>query len=174
MASNKPALALRLPKRLLLWAGLGAACLGLSSLSAFAHDHALMINVSPSLPYWAIWLERGTMPARGEIIVFDPPPSELLEAHFGTEPKPFAKKVLGVAGDRVTQKARTYFINGKPVAKAKSHSRKGEMLAPGPTGIIPPGCYFVGTDHVDGFDSRYAAIGWICRPRVLGVGRAIL
>lgn len=174
MARNKHSLAGRIPKRLLLWGGLGAALLGLSSLSAFARDHALMINVSPSLPYWAIWLERGVMPARGEIIVFDPPPSELLEAHFGREPKPFAKKVRGVAGDRVSEQERTYFINGNPVAKAKHHSRNGEPLALGPTGIIPRDCYFVGTDHVDGFDSRYGAIGWICRPRVLGVGRAIL
>lgn len=174
MAGNKHSLASRIPKRLLLWGGLIAGLLGLSSLSAFARDHALMINVSPSLPYWAIWLERGTMPERGEIIVFDPPASKLLSAHFATEPKPFTKKVLGVAGDEVTQKARTYFINGKAVAKAKHQSRKGEPLALGPTGIIPYGCYFVGTDHVDGFDSRYAAIGWICRPRVLGVGRPIL
>lgn len=174
MAGNKNSLAARIPKRLLLWGGFGAALFGLSSLSAFARDHALMINVSPSLPYWAIWLERGTMPTRGDIIVFDPPPSKLLGAHFGQEPKPFTKRVLGMAGDRVTQKARTYFINGKAVAKAKRQSRKGEPLALGPTGIIPRGCYFVGTEHIDGFDSRYAAIGWICRPRVLGTGRPIL
>jgi len=174
MTANSKNLTPRISKRFVLWSGLAAAAFCLSSLSAFARDHALMINVSPSLPYWAIWLERGVMPARGEIIVFDPPPSALLEAHFGKEPKPFAKKVLGVAGDRVTQNARTYFINGKPVAKAKPHSRNGEKLALGPTGTIPMGCYYVGTDHVDGFDSRYAAIGWICRPRVLGVGRPIL
>ena len=174
MDANRKNLARRIPKRLIVWGGLAAVALSLSSLSAFASDHALMINVSPSLPYWAIWLERGTMPKRGEIIVFDPPPSELLTAHFGEEPKPFAKEVLGVAGDQVTQKAQTYFINGKPVARAKTQSRKGEPLALGPTGVIPHGCYFVGTDHKDGFDSRYAAIGWICRPRVLGVGRAIL
>lgn len=174
MTANSKSLTPRISKRLVLWSGLAAAAFCLSSLSAFARDHALMINVSPSLPYWAIWLDRGVMPARGEIIVFDPPPSELLEAHFGKKPKPFAKKVLGVAGDRVSEKARTYFINGKPVAKAKVQSRNGEKLALGPTGTIPRGCYYVGTDHVDGFDSRYGAIGWICRPRVLGVGRAIL
>lgn len=174
MAANSIPLIGRIPKRLLLWSGLAAAVMSLASLSAFARDHALMINVSPSLPYWAIWLERGVMPARGEIIVFDPPPSALLNAHFGREPKPFAKKVLGVAGDRVSEQERTYFINDKPIAKAKTQSRKGEPLALGPTGTIPHGCYYVGTDHVDGFDSRYGAIGWICRPRVLGVGRAIL
>ena len=44
--------------RLALWGGLAAAALALSSLSAFARDHALMINASPSLPYWAVWLTR--------------------------------------------------------------------------------------------------------------------
>ncbi len=114
------------------------------------------------------------LPARGDIIVFDPPPSTLLTAHFGDEPKPFTKKVIGVAGDRVTRKKRTYFVNGRAVATAKPVSMRGEPLELGPTGLIPHGCYFVGTEHKDGFDSRYAAIGWICRPRVLGVGRPIL
>ena len=50
----------------------------------------------------------------------------------------------------------------------------GEPLALGPTGTVPRGCYFVTTEHKDGFDSRYAAIGWICAPRILGVGRPIL
>ena len=40
--------------------------------------------------------------------------------------------------------------------------------------MIPRGCYFVGTPHKDGFDSRYAAIGWICMRRVFGTGTAIL
>ena len=77
MCVNKIGAAPRLPKRLLIWSGLAAVAISLSSLAAFARDHALMINISPSLPYWAIWLERGVMPAHGEIIVFDPPPSAL-------------------------------------------------------------------------------------------------
>lgn len=160
--------------RLALWGGLGAAALALSTLSAFARDHALMINASPSLPYWAIWLTRGAMPQRGDIILFDPPASPLLVRHFGNEPKPFGKRVSGVPGDVVTEKGRAYFVNGRLVARAKPTSRLGEPLALGPTGRVPPGCYFVTTEHKDGFDSRYAAIGWICRPRILGVGRPIL
>ena len=54
-------------RRLALWAGLGAVALALTSLAAFSKDHALMINASPSLPYWAIWLDRGALPQRGEI-----------------------------------------------------------------------------------------------------------
>lgn len=160
--------------RLALWGGLGAAALALSTLSAFARDHALMINASPSLPYWAVWLTRGAVPERGDIILFDPPASKLLERHFGKEPKPFGKRVSGVPGDLVTEKDRAFFVNGRLVARAKLASRLGEPLALGPTGRVPRGCYFVTTEHKDGLDSRYAAIGWICAPRILGVGRPIL
>jgi len=161
-------------RRLALWSGLGAAALALSTLAAFSRDHALMINASPSLPYWAVWLERGAAPKRGDIILFDPPASPLLVKHFGKEPKPFGKRVSGVPGDLVTEKDRGFFVNGRLVAKAKLRSRLGEPLALGPTGRVPAGCYFVTTGHRDGFDSRYAAIGWICAPRILGVGRPIL
>jgi len=161
-------------RRVALWSGLGTGAFALSSLAAFAAGHALMINASPSLPYWAIWLDRGAAPQHGDIILFDPPASPLLAKHFGKEPKPFGKRVSGMPGDVVTEKDRVYFVNGRQVAKAKLKSRRGEPLALGPTGTVPRGCYFVTTGHKDGFDSRYAAIGWICRQRILGVGRPIL
>lgn len=164
----------RLAPRLVLWSGLGVAALGLGAISDFASGHALMINASPSLPHWAIWLERGATPRRGDLILFDPPPSPLLTRHFGAQPQPFGKHVLGIAGDTVTERDRMFFVGGRLVATAKLKSRLGEPLALGPTGIIPKGCYFVATGHRDGFDSRYAAIGWICHSRILGVGRAVL
>jgi conjugal transfer pilin signal peptidase TrbI len=34
-------------------------------------------------------------------------------------------------------------------------------LTLGPTGVIPPGHYFVWTPHRDSLDSRYALTGWI-------------
>ena len=161
-------------RRLVLWGGLGAGALVLSALAAFAQGHALMINVSPSLPYWAIWVTRGAPVHRGDIILFDPPTSPLLVKHFGAKPKPFGKRVSGVPGDIVTEKERSFFVNGRKVAVAKRASRFGEPLALGPTGVVPQGCYFVTTAHKDGFDSRYAAVGWICARRILGVGRPIL
>lgn len=174
-ASSPPAGQLRAGwPRLALWAGLGGAALALGATTDFASNHALMINASPSLPYWAIWLDRGAVPARGDLILFDPPPSALLTRHFGAAPQPFGKRVMGVGGDVVTEMGRTYFVNGKAIAIAKTASRLGEPLALGPTGIIPKGCYFVATGHKDGFDSRYAAIGWICAKSVLGVGRPVL
>lgn len=160
--------------RLALWAMIGTGALGLAAASQFARDHALMINASPSLPYWAIWLDRAGTPGRGDLIVFVPPRSALMTRHFGANPMPFGKRVVGVAGDMVTEKDRMFYVNGRPIALAKSVSRLGEPLALGPTGIIPAGCIFVATEHKDSFDSRYAAIGWICRPQILGIGSAVL
>ena len=160
--------------RLALWAALGAGALVISTTSRFAADHALMINASPSLPYWAIWLDRAGTPARGDLIVFVPPKSALLTRHFGAKPQPFGKRVLGIAGDQVTQHAGTFSVNGQPVALAKTTSKLGEPLALGPTGTIPRGCFFVATEHKDSFDSRYAAIGWVCKRQILGVGKPVL
>lgn len=172
-AGRFSALLARAP-RLTLWLALGAGALALATTSQFAANHALMINASPSLPYWAIWLDRTGTPARGDLIVFMPPHSQLVTRHFGAQPQPFGKRVLGVAGDRVTEKDRMFFVNGTPVALAKVTSKLGEPLALGPTGTIPKDCYFVGSEHKDGFDSRYASIGWICQRQVLGIGRAVL
>lgn len=160
--------------RPVLWAAAGLAALALGAASDFAGSHALMINASPSLPYWAIWLDARKTPARGDLILFDPPRSALLERHFGAKPQPFGKRVLGVGGDVVTERDRWFYVNGRATVRAKPVSRRGERLALGPTGTIPYGCYFVATGHKDGFDSRYAAIGWICRAQVLGVGRPVL
>ena len=160
--------------RLALWAALGGGVLALGAAAHFASEHALMINASPSLPHWAIWLDRTKAPQRGDLIVFMPPASALVTRHFGPQPRPFGKRVLGLAGDRVTETNRMFAVNGRSVALAKPISRLGEPLALGPTGTIPKGCYFVATGHKDGFDSRYAAIGWVCKAQVLGTGRPVL
>lgn len=161
-------------RNLLLTGGATLALLGAAGLSDFARAHALLVNASPSLPCWAIWLTRGAEPGKGDLVLFVPPRSDLLQLHFGKEPRLFGKRVLGTPGQHVTREGRQFFVDGVPVALAKPMTRTGEPLALGPTGTIPKGCYFVGSPHKDGFDSRYAAIGWICRPRILGTGRAIL
>jgi conjugal transfer pilin signal peptidase TrbI len=143
-------------------------------ISAWKANHAFLINVSPSLPNWAFVLETRAPPARGSLIFFRPPVSAVLVNNFGSKPQLFGKYVYGVAGDSVTRQGRTFFINGRQVAVAKPHSRKGEPLPLGPTGVIPHGCYFAGTPHKDGFDSRYGIIGWICRDRIVGTGTAVL
>lgn len=160
--------------RLAVLGGSVLAALSFDAVSTWRDNHALLINATGSLPNWAFFIDRTRAPVRGDLIFFDPPPSSLLSRHFGANLKPFGKRVYGVAGDRVALHDRDFVINGQVVARAKTASRLGEPLMLGPRGVIPQGCYFVATPHPDSFDSRYAAIGWICRPRILGVGRAIL
>ncbi len=154
--------------------GFAACGMAYAALAGFSSRHALLINVSPSLPYWALWIDRERTPARGDTIVFMPPPGALIARHFGPEPHPFGKRIWGMPGDVVAREGRTFYVNDRPVAVAKPVSTRGEPLALGPVGTIPRGCYFVGTEHKDGLDSRYAAIGWVCARQILGVARPVL
>ena len=136
--------------------------------------HAFLINATQSLPNWAFLIERGVKPARGDYVFFAPPRDPLILRHFGARPPMFGKITYGVGGDRVTRVDRTFYVNGRQVAVAKALSHFGEPLALGPVGVIPSGCYFVGSPHKDGLDSRYAAVGWPCDTRIIGVGTPIL
>lgn len=165
------------PRRKRLWILYAAGAVLLASYSSISdwHDrHAFLINASSSLPNWAFLIERGRVPRRGEYIFFDPPQSKLVVRHFGARPAMFGKIVYGVGGDVVSRTGKTFFVNGRRVALAKETSRLGEPLALGSTGTIPSDCYFVGTPHKDGFDSRYAGIGWPCSRQVIGTGTPIL
>ena len=161
-------------KRPVVLTALVALPLALASVAAFRDDHALLINASPSLPNWAFWLDRNAPIDRGTLIFFEAPRSELVARHFGESPQLFGKRVLGVPGDNVSHRGPDVFINGRKVATRLLATRLGIVLAPGPEGTIPPGCYYAGSDHPRGLDSRYAAIGFVCRGRIFGSGRAIL
>lgn len=165
------------PARKRLWsiyAVVGLAWAAHSAISEWRQNHAFLINATDSLPNWAFLIENDRTPERGQYVFFNPPRSALVARHFGAEPSMFGKIVYGAPGDVVTRRGRTFYVEGRPVAVAKERSKDGEPLALGPTGTLPPGCYFVGTPHRDGFDSRYGEIGWICRERLVGVGTAIL
>jgi conjugal transfer pilin signal peptidase TrbI len=153
---------------------LAAAALGLQSLSHWSSSHALMINESESLPNWAFLVEAGRFPARGEYVIFNPGRDPLVLKYFGERPSAFAKIAYGLPGDVVSRDGNNVLINGHQVATLKPLTRRGDPLAAGPVGTVPKGCVFAGTDHKDGFDSRYAAIGFVCGNRIAGVGRAIL
>ena len=70
-------------KRFALLGIVGAAALGLTALSSWRDSHAILVNASTSLPNWAFLLDRTRVPQRGDTIMFTPPPSDLLTAHFG-------------------------------------------------------------------------------------------
>lgn len=164
-------------RRWLPWAlvgGLAAVLSAHSALAAWQRDHALMINSSESLPNWAFFVEKNADPKQGDYVFFAPPRTPLLLRHFGNNPSPFGKRIIGLPGDIVSHAGSSVLVNGKVVARMKPLTRIGEKLTAGPTGAVPQGCYYVGTDHKDGFDSRYAEIGFVCRRQILGTGTPIL
>lgn len=155
----------------LLLLGFGA---GIAGLRSWHDSHALLINASQSLPDWAFLVETGQFPKRGDYVVFAPGADPLVQAHFGKDPPAFVKIAYGVPGDRIDRVGRAVSVNGQVVARLKPRTRQGEVLVPGPLGIIPHGCVFAASPHKDGFDSRYAAIGFVCRERLIGTAEAIL
>lgn len=161
-------------KRLAAIGILAVATLALQGLSRWSSAHALMINESESLPNWAFLVEAGRFPTRGAYVVFNPGRDPLVRKYFGEHPSPFAKIAYGIPGDVVSRERNDVLVNGQRVSRLKPLTRRGDALAAGPVGIIPRGCVFAGTDHKDGFDSRYAAIGFVCGNRIAGVGRPIL
>ncbi len=180
MASNPaiagaPVAGFRPRKR--LWAALGLFIAGTATLNAISDwrdTHGLLINASASLPNWAFVIHKTAVPKRGEYVFFVPPADPLVIRHFGPQRQMFGKIVYGMPGDLVVHRGPDVFVAGKLVARMKPFTRKGEALVAGPTGVIPQGCYFVGTPHKDGFDSRYAAIGYACSKKIVGVGNPIL
>lgn len=173
-------------KRWIAGAGLVAALVLWRGVDDFARAHLFLINRSPSLPNWAYFVERGALPARGQIAFFLPPRNALVEAHFGKRPSPFGKIALGLAGDTIEHRGddvvliRTapgtsgHNVTSRVIGHLKPRSAVGEVLEPGPVGRIPEGCYYMGSAHKDGFDSRYAAIGFVCRRQFVGVATGVL
>ena len=160
-----------------LWSLVGVFVAGsvtLSALSAWREEHLLLINTTDSLPNWAFLIDRHRRPAKGDYVFFDPPASQLLRRHFGDRPRMFGKLVYGVAGDVIAHDGADVTVNGVRTVRMKPFTKAGEPLTPGMTGRIPPGCYFAATPHRDGFDSRYAEIGFVCARQIVGTGEAVL
>ena len=153
---------------------LASAWAGYNALGAWQQSHAFMINASESLPNWAFFVARGKTPAKGDYVFFVPPDNALVRRHFGPETGPFGKRVIGMAGSLVEHRGAYVYVDGVRVAHMKPLTRTGEPLTPGPVGRVPRGCYYVGTPHPDGFDSRYAEIGFACAKQLVGTGTPIL
>lgn len=161
-------------KKLAAIAGLTVLVSAYSALDRWSETHAFMINATDSLPNWAFFVESGRFPERGDYVIFDPGQDPLTVKFFGEKPAPFAKIAYGVPGDVVERDGNKVLVNGTPVVRTKPFTRLGDPLALGPTGVVPDRCVFAGTEHKDGFDSRYSAIGFVCSDRLVGTGTPIL
>lgn len=164
-------------KRVRQWSAvalMAAAWASFNAISDWQKNNAFLINASDSLPNWAFFVHIHNTPAKGDYVFFAPPSNALVRRHFGPDSGPFGKRVIGMPGALVEHRGAVVYVDGVRVAHMKPLTRTGEPLTPGPVGRVPRGCYYVGTPHPDGFDSRYAEIGFACANQMIGTGTPIL
>ena len=130
---------------------------------AFHARYAIGVNVTASLPYRLFVIDKGDHPVRRQYVAFRWPGG----GPYSTGVT-FVKQIVGIPGDVVTRVNRSFFVSGHPVGLAKPVSRSGQPLAPGPTGTLPAGRYYVRAPHPDSLDSRYALLGWISESQIIG------
>jgi signal peptidase I len=103
--------------------------------------------------------------ARGDIVVFQPPPAE------DDDGSPFIKRVIGLPGDLVELRDGAVRINGVPLDESGYVYRDQPTL---PTDTLtawelPAGALFVLGDHrIDSTDSRLGWLGMVPIDRVIG------
>ncbi len=104
---------------------------------------------------------------RGDILVFDSPPTE--DCTGGHDPV-LIKRVIGIPGDRLYSVGDTIYVNNKPLKEAWPHE---EPLGPPaiaaknhPVVVTANHYYMMGDNHPDSCDSRYW--GTITRSEVIG------
>lgn len=150
--------------KVFVW-GLALAAL---SVALFTRFFILTVNISDSLPGKVFLVMKDVKPARGDFVAF-------YYSGGGVYPARslFLKRLVGLPGDKVSSASAPngtveYFIDGHPVGQAKPTSKKGLVLQPGPTGVIPAGSYYVAGSHADSLDSRYKLVGWVQDAQIIG------
>lgn len=134
-------------------------------------------NISESIKANFFIIDKSILPERGEYAAFNY--YDITNEHYKsgmlkTPPQVvFIKKVIGVAGDTVSQQNREFFVNGQSAGIAKIKSKGGRPLKANEfQGVIPSGYYYVHTPHKDSYDSRYADVGLIPVTEIRGVAYA--
>lgn len=122
-----------------------------------AKSFNIVLNVTDSMPGIVYQLGHG---GKGDIIAFCSPIPHPSIGH-GPCPDgsmPLLKRVVGVAGDRVTATDTGIEINGKPVPNSRPFDRDGKGSAlPHLRGFfaLKRGEIWVAGEHPNSFDSRY-------------------
>jgi signal peptidase I len=90
-------------------------------------------------------------PHRGDIVVFDTPPRTLQECHAGGT---FVKRLIGLPGDRVSERDGFVYINGKELNEPYIQPSRRDH-APAREWTVPKGDYFMmGDNRANSCDSR--------------------
>ena len=118
-------------------------------------------NETGSLPQSWFWVRTDQKPGRGDYVMFRPP--ENLNSRYG-----FIKRVAGLGGDEISVHGRRVSVAGTYIGIAKKTSLLGKPLRTITSGLIPPGFFFVHTNHRDSYDSRYQSIGLVPDADIIG------
>lgn len=129
---------------------------------ALSFFFSIGLNRTDSLPGYAYVVVKYHQPAKNELVAFRPPPNDFYRHGW------FIKYVKGVPGDVVRWDGRRFAINGQLLGSAKRRAANGIALTRGAEGRIPHNNYFVWSEHVDSFDSRYGQIDLVARDRIIG------
>jgi signal peptidase I len=109
---------------------------------------------------------RGTRPRRGDIVVFEAPP--LARVRCGTAGK-FVKRVIGLPGERWSERRGTIVIDGRPLREPYVRSDRRDLQSL-PGGRIRPAHYLLlGDNRAGSCDSRV----WGTVPRRSLVGKVV-
>ncbi|MBW4533873.1 MAG: signal peptidase I [Pleurocapsa minor HA4230-MV1] len=102
-------------------------------------------------------------PKRGDIVVFNPPPTLQQENYH----QAFIKRVIGLPGDKVEIKNGRVLVNNIPLTENYLEARSNYQWGPE---IVPAESYLVlGDNRNDSYDSRY----WGFVPRQNIIGKAV-
>jgi conjugal transfer pilin signal peptidase TrbI len=130
----------------------------------------LLVNITPSLPYTVVLIERGVPVQLGDLVIFRYEGAMVGAYRRGQR---FFKILAGVPGDTISVEGRNVFVNGQYRGYAKQASVTGVPLTPIEPGVIPEGRYYVQGTGPDSFDSRYQENGLIRTDQIIGKAHAI-
>lgn len=119
----------------------------------------LIWNASASAPIGLYRLHHDAPPTIGDMVAILPPPELarlMAERHYLPVGIPLLKHVGALPGQHVCRRGASVTIDGKPVAIALSHDRRGRSL-PVWRGCrtVATGALFLLNAPADSFDSRY-------------------
>jgi len=140
------------------------------ALAFVVAQHFLLFNLTQSLPYAVVWLDRAGTPLRGDLVVYRFEGVELMQVRKGQR---FFKRIVGLPGDVVAVEGRRVRVNGFEVGSARQMTLDGNRLEPIAAGVIAPGYYFVQGTHAMSFDSRYRASGLVHASQIIGTAHVI-
>lgn len=144
--------------------GIGIFCLLLGSIATFTRFDVCLTKSLDGVNYLLI-LKRGfpfqTPIAQGDIVSIEGHTPHYVGAHI------FAKRILGLPGDRIIRKKHSLKI-GDQVLPLLTQTKEGQPLTPLSLKVVPQGYVFVVGDHPRSFDSRYEEFGLVKIENIYG------